>query len=119
MAKDYKPNKKSLIGDKTMNDETMRVNHPEDHPDVVNISNKESDKMKKKMLGGVGMIGDNYKKDKKIDAKATKKAKRFADTVQTIVSKKRSASEGSFSKGGAIKGNGIALRGTKRFTGVK
>jgi len=48
-----------------MNDETMRVNHPEDHPDVVNISNKESDKMKKKMLGGVGMIGDNYKKDKK------------------------------------------------------
>jgi hypothetical protein len=61
MAKDYKPNKKSLLGDKTMNDETMRVNHPEDHPDVVNISNKEYDKMDKKMFGGVGMLGDNIK----------------------------------------------------------
>ena len=34
----YKPNKKKLLGDKTMNDETIRVNHPEDHPDVKNIT---------------------------------------------------------------------------------
>ena len=117
MAKDYKPNKKSLIGDKTMNDKTMRVNHPEDHPDVTTMSDKLFDKKKKKIF--TNFLGDGYKKDEKIQKKTDEKAKRFADTVQTIMSKKRSASEGSFSKGGAIKGNGIALRGTKRFTGVK
>jgi hypothetical protein len=113
MAKDYKPNKKSLLGDKTMNDETMRVNHPEDHPDVVNISNKEYDKMDKKMFGGVGMLGDNIKKSRKMDAKATKKAKRFMDSIQTIKSKKMSASEGSFSKGGraGYKHGGCAIKG--------
>ncbi len=100
MAKDYKPNKKSLIGDKTMNDETMRVNHPEDHPDVQKIADKKYDKMKKKIFGGVGMLGDSIKKSRKMDAKATKESKRFMDTVQTIKSKKMSASEGSFSKGG-------------------
>ena len=113
MAKDYKPNKKSLLGDKTMNDETMRVNHPEDHPDVQKIADKKYDKMKKKMFGGVGMIGDNYKKDKKMQAKAEKEAKKFMDTVQTIKSKKMSASEGSFSKGGraGYKHGGAAKRG--------
>jgi len=33
-----------------MNDETMRVNHPEDHPDVQKIADKKYDKMKKKYL---------------------------------------------------------------------
>ena len=116
MAKDYKPNKKPLIGDKTMNDETMRVNHPEDHPDVQKIADKKYDKMKKKMFGGVGMIGDNYKKDKKMEAKAEKEAKKFMDTVQTMKSKKMSESEGSFSKGGRAKlrGGGMSQRGLGR-----
>ena len=99
--KDYLP------GDKK-NNKTIKVNHPKDHPDVQNIADKKYDKMKKKIFGGVGMLGDNIKKSRKMDAKATKEAKKFMDTVQTMKSKKMSASEGSFSKGGLHQGYGAA-----------
>ena len=116
MAKNYKPNKKSLLGDKTMNDETMRVNHPEDHPDVQNIADKKIDKMKKKMFGGVGMLGDSRKKDKKMEAKAEKEAKQFMDTLQTMKSKDMTEREGSFKSGGRVnlRGGGCAKRGLKK-----
>jgi len=104
-----------LPGDKK-NNKTIKVNHPKDHPDVQNIADKKLDKMRKKMFGGVGMIGDNYKKDKKMEAKAEKEAKKFMDTVQTMKSKKMSESEGSFSKGGRAKlrGGGMSQRGLGR-----
>ena len=59
---------------------TIRVKHPKDHPDVQ--ASKEDDYKGK------------YYKDKK------KSARRFADTVQTMMARKRSATEGSFRKGG-------------------
>ncbi len=58
----------------------IRVKHPKDHPDVQ--ASKEDDYKGK------------YYKDKK------KAARRFADTVQTMMARKRSATEGSFRKGG-------------------
>ena len=58
----------------------IRVKHPKDHPDVQ--ASKEDDYKGK------------YYKDKK------KSARRFADTVQTMMARKRSATEGSFRKGG-------------------
>ena len=54
----------------------IRVKHPKDHPDVQ--ASKEDDYKGK------------YYKDKK------KSARRFADTVQTMMARKRSATEGSF-----------------------
>ena len=99
--KDYLP------GDKK-NNKTIKVNHPKDHPDVQNIADKKYDKMKKKIFGGVGMLGDNIKKSRKMDAKATKEAKKFMDTVQTMKSKKMSEKMGSFAGGGSIRGYGAA-----------
>ena len=61
---------------------TIRVKHPKDHPDVQ--AEKEDDYKGK------------YYKDKK------KSARRFADTVQTMMAKKRSETEGSFRKGGRV-----------------
>ena len=95
--KDYLP------GDKK-NNKTIKVNHPKDHPDVQNIADKKYDKMKKKIFGGVGMLGDNYKKSRKMDAKATKEAKKFMDSVQTMKSKKMSEKMGSFAGGGMSSG---------------
>ena len=105
-----------LPGDRKKN-KTIPVSHSKDHPDVQNIADKKLDKMRKKMFGGVGMIGDNYKKDKKMQAKAEKEAKKFMDTVQTMKSKTMTEREGSFAKGGRVnfsKGGGCALRGLKK-----
>ena len=88
-----------LPGDRKKN-KTIPVSHSTDHPDVQKIADKKLDKMRKKMFGGVGMIGDNYKKDKKMEAKAEKEAKQFMDTVQTMKSKTMTEKMGSFSKGG-------------------
>ena len=96
--KDYLP------GDKK-NNKTIKVNHPKDHPDVQNIADKKYDKMKKKIFGGVGMLGDNIKKSRKMDAKATKEAKKFMDSVQTMQSKKMSEKMGSFAGGGSTDQN--------------
>tara|TARA_R100001460_G_scaffold17862_1_gene38078 strand:- start:53 stop:679 length:627 start_codon:yes stop_codon:yes gene_type:complete len=59
----------------------IRVKHPKGHPDT---------KVKK---------GDDYK-GKTLKQKK-KSAQRFADTVQTKMSEKRSKTEGSFAKGGS------------------
>jgi len=61
---------------------SIRVKHPKGHPDT---------KVKK---------GDDYK-GKTLKQKK-KSARRFADTVQTIMAEKRSKTEGSFEKGGKV-----------------
>ena len=61
---------------------SIRVDHPKGHPDT---------KVKK---------GDDYK-GKTLKQKK-KSARRFADTVQTIMAEKRSKTEGSFEKGGKV-----------------
>jgi hypothetical protein len=76
---------------------TIKVNHPKDHPDVKMMEKsvkKDREKTKEKfpILSKIFGTG-NPKKDKA-------KAKRIADTLQTIGAKKMSASEGSFAKGG-------------------
>ena len=110
----YKPNKKKLLSDKTMNDETIRVNHPEDHPDVKNIT-KGIKKSKKEFKENNPTL---YKIGKKLGLMKDpeKQAKRMADTIQTIGSKKMTKSEGSFAKGGRVnlRGGGCAKRGVKK-----
>ena len=78
----------------------IRVDTPKDHPDVTKIS-KEN------------MKGKLKRSDRKNQDKADKDAKRFVDSVQTIMAKKRSGTEGSFRSGGrvcklATKGKGKA-----------
>ena len=78
----------------------IRVDTPKDHPDVVKISK-------------MNMKGKLKRSDKKNEKKADKDAKRFVDSYQTIVAKKRSGTEGSFRSGGrvcklATKGKGKA-----------
>ena len=65
------------------------------------------------------MIGDNYKKDKKMQAKAEEEAKKFMDTVQTMKSKTMTEREGSFAKGGRVnfKGGGCATKGKGKAYG--
>ena len=53
-----------LPGDRK-NNKTIPVSHSKDHPDVQKIADKKLEKMKKKMFGGVGMIGNKSKKTKK------------------------------------------------------
>jgi len=104
-----------LPGDRKEN-KTIPVSHSKDHPDVQKIADKKLDKMRKKMFGGVGMIGNNSKKNKKMVAKAEKEAKEFMDTVQTTKSKQMTEREGSFAKGGRVnlRGGGCAKRGVKK-----
>ena len=104
-----------LPGDRKKN-KTIPVSHSKDHPDVQNIADKKLEKMRKKILGGVGMLGDSSEKNKKMEAKAEKEAKKFMDTVQTMKSKEMSESEGSFAKGGraGYKGGGMSQRGLGR-----
>ena len=63
-----------LPGDRKKN-KTIPVSHSKDHPDVQKIADKKLEKMRKKMFGGVGMIGDSFKKTRKMQAKAEKEAK--------------------------------------------
>ena len=104
-----------LPGDRKEN-KTIPVSHSTDHPDVQKIADKKLDKMRKKMFGGVGMIGDNSEKSKKMQKKAEKEAKKFMDTVQTMKSKQMTEREGSFAKGGRVnlRGGGCAKRGVKK-----
>ena len=110
----YKPNKKPLIGDVTKNDKTIKVNHPDDHPDVkaqtkaIKKSDKEFKEDSPKMAKVAKALG--------LFGKEKQKAKRLLGTVQGILSKKRTASEGSFSKGGRAKlrGGGMSQRGLGR-----
>ena len=110
----YKPNKKPLIGDVTKNDKTIKVTHSDDHPDVIATTKsiKKSDKKFKenspklaKVAKVMGLFGEEKKK-----------AKRLLATVQGKLAKKRTETEGSFSKGGRakLKGGGMATRGLGR-----
>ena len=94
----------------------IRVEHSEDHPDVKKVADIKRKKMKKKLFSGVGKIGDNSKIDKAVDKKATKDAKDFVDSVQTILARQRSATEGSFAKGGRamLRGGGICKKGMNK-----
>ena len=104
-----------LPGDRKKN-KTIPVSHSKDHPDVQKIADKKLEKMRKKMFGGVGMIGDSFKKTRKMQAKAEKEAKQFMDTLQTMKSKDMTEREGSFAKGGRVnlRGGGCAKRGVKK-----
>ena len=104
-----------LPGDRKKN-KTIPVSHSKDHPDVQKIADKKLEKMEKKMFGGVGMIGDSFKKTRKMQAKAEKEAKQFMDTLQTMKSKDMTEREGSFAKGGRVnlRGGGCAKRGVKK-----
>ena len=94
----------------------ISVNHSMDHPDVIAIA-----KLKKKDR-------EEFKKEYPIlsklmpkgsDKKDKESAKRMSDYVQTEMAKKRTATEGSFKKGGMSKarGTGCAIRGTN-FKGI-
>ena len=82
------------------NKKEIRVNHSMDHPDVIAIAkNKKKDR-------------EEFKKEYPIisklmpkgsDKKDKESAKRMADSMQTIGAKIRTATEGSFAKGGLVK----------------
>jgi hypothetical protein len=63
-----------LPGDRK-NNKTIPVSHSKDHPDVQKIADKKLEKMRKKMFGGVGMIGDNSKKSEKSKKRQRRKLK--------------------------------------------
>ena len=99
---------------------TIKVNHPKDHPDVKMMEKsvkKDREKTKEKfpILSKIFGTG-NPKKDKQ-------KAKRIADSLQTIGAKIRTETEGSFAKGGRAgykdgsKGCGKANKGKGRAYG--
>ena len=76
--------------------------HSMDHPDVIAIAkNKKKDRKETKKKFPIlskltGTAKGNDKDDKE-------RAKRFADYAQTQVAKLRTATEGSFAKGGLVK----------------
>jgi len=120
MAKDYKPNKKPLIGDVTMNDKTIKVSHPDDHPDVERVTKrikknrkefKEDSPKSYKFADIMGLMDDTPKE----------KAKKKLASAQGRLAKKRTETEGSFAKGGRAgykggksvkKKGGCAIKGT-------
>ena len=118
MAKKYKPNKKPLIGDVTMNDKTIKVTHSDDHPDVKRVTKrieknrkefKEDSPKSYKFADIMGLMDDTPKE----------KAKKRLASAQGRLSKKRTETEGSFAKGGragykggkSVKKMGCAIKG--------
>ena len=98
----------------------IRVDHPKDHPDVKKMEKsvkKDREKTKEKfpILSKIFGTG-NPKKDKQ-------KAKRIADSLQTMGAKIRTETEGSFARGGRIglkagsKGCKLAMKGRGRAYG--
>ena len=92
----------------------IKVNHPKDHPDVKMIEksvkkDREEAKEKFPILSKIFGTG-NPKKDKQ-------KAKRIADSLQTIGAKIRTETEGSFAKGGraGYSVGGKAIRGVSKI----
>ena len=91
----------------------IRVDHPADHPDVKKMEksvkkDRRETKEKFPILSKIFGTG-NPKKDKQ-------KAKRIADSLQTLGAEIRTKTEGSFAKGGRamLKGGGICKRGMNR-----
>ena len=82
------------------NKKEIRVNHSMDHPDVIAVAkNKKKDR-------------EEFKEEypilsklmpKQSDKEIKQSAKRFVDHIQTEGAKIRTATEGSFAKGGLVK----------------
>jgi hypothetical protein len=78
------------------------VNHPMDHPDVIAVAKikkedrEEFEEKYPKFSKLTGIAKGSDKEDKE-------SAKRTVDYLQTIGAKKRTATEGSFAKGGIVK----------------
>ena len=116
MAKDYKPNKKPLIGDVTMNDKTIKVSHSDDHPDVERVTKRikknrkefKEDSPKSYKFADIMGIMDETPKEK---------AKRMVASTQGRLSKRRTETEGSFAKGGraGYSVGGKAIRGVSKI----
>ena len=110
-AKDY-PGIKELIKNKnkksqggeimTKNKIKTLVNHPMDHPDVIAVAKikkedrEEFEEKYPKFSKLTGIAKGSDKEDKE-------SAKRMVDYLQTIGAKKRTATEGSFAKGGLVR----------------
>ena len=98
----------------------IKVDHPKDHPDVKKTEKsikKERKETKEKFPTLSKIFGTgNPKKDKE-------KAKRIADSLQTIGAKIRTETEGSFAKGGragyksGTRGCKLAMKGKGRAYG--
>ena len=92
----------------------IKVNHPKDHPDVKMMEKsikKEREETKEKFPILSKIFGkNNPKKDKQ-------KAKRIADSLQTLGAKIRTETEGSFGKGGraGYKYGGCAIKGVSKI----
>jgi hypothetical protein len=80
-------------------------NYDEKHPKVQSLKKFINKNRKEKNL---------FKKEPMTD----KEAKKLADKIESRTSKRVTASDGSFSKGGMCRGMGAAIRGGK-FEGVK
>lgn len=80
-------------------------NYDEKHPKVQSLKKFINKNRKEKNL---------FKKEPMTD----KEAKKLADIIESRTSKRVTASDGSFSKGGMCRGMGAAIRGGK-FEGVK
>ena len=82
------------------NKKEIRVNHSMDHPDVVRIAKskkKDREEFKKEYPNFSRLV------PKGSDKKDKESAKRMSDYVQTEMAKKRTATEGSFAKGGLVR----------------
>ena len=98
----------------------IRVDHPENHPDVKKMEKsikKDRKKFKEKYPIASKIFPGNPKKDKA-------KAKRIADSLQTIGAEVRTKTEGSFAKGGKVKKKGamvisIGIGKAKDYPGMK
>ena len=82
------------------NKKEIRVNHSMDHPDVIAIAKrrKEEDKEIRKKHPIFSKL-----MPKQSDKEIKERAKRFSDYIQTEGAKIRTATEGSFAKGGLVK----------------
>lgn len=80
-------------------------NYDEKHPKVQSLKKFINKNRKEKNL---------FRKEPMTD----KEAKKLADIIESRTSKRVTASDGSFSKGGMCRGMGAAIRGGK-FEGVK
>ena len=93
------------------NKKEIRVNHSMDHPDVIAIAkNKKKDREEFQEKYPILSKLMPTQSDKQIK----QSAKRMSDYVQTEMAKKRTATEGSFSKGGSVMARGCKMGRNKK-----
>jgi hypothetical protein len=103
------------MSDKEKNKIKTLVNHPMDHPDVIAVAKikkedrEEFEEKYPKFSKLTGIAKGSDKEDKE-------SAKRMVDYLQTIGAKKRTATEGSFAKGGraSFRGGGMCKKGMNK-----